>query len=134
MYTLKHSNLVDTLYAQTPLWGYTICTFEYQFSDAPEGRPTITMTESRLYEGETMTLKCESFVQGNPRNYTYRWKKDGNILTNVGDNTKDTLIFAMSQTDEGRYSCVANNDYGETEESAPAKLSFLAGTRPPPGM
>ncbi len=92
------------------------------------------MTESRNYEGERVTLKCDLFVHGNPRTYTYTWKKDGTTLTNVEDNTKDTLIFTMQQTDEGNYTCLVRNEYGETEESAPTKLSFLVGTRPPDGM
>ena len=92
------------------------------------------MTESRHYEGETAILKCDSFVHGKPRIYTYRWKRDGTSLTNVEDDTKNTLMLTMSQANEGLYSCVVRNDYGETEESAPTKLSFLIGTRPPDGM
>ena len=92
------------------------------------------MSESRYYEGETVTLKCDSFIHGNPTIYTYTWKRNSTILTNIADYTKDTLVFRMSQTDEAFYTCIVRNDYGETEESAPIKLSFVVGARPPEGM
>ena len=86
------------------------------------------MNENLQHEGETVTFECDAsrpFVHGNPRTYVYTWKRDGIILLNVADITKDTLEFSMSQADDGDYTCIVWNDYGETEESDPVELIFI---------
>ena len=80
-----------------------------------------------------MTFQCISFGHGNPRIYTYTWKKHGTIITNVADDRKDTLVFLMTSEAEGNYSCIAKNDYGETDESLPEQMLFKAGIPPPEG-
>ena len=107
----------------------------YQFTVGPEGTPRITLNpEIGQYEGEPVTFNCDGFQHGNPRSYTYTWKRNGVIKTDVDDNTKKTLEFFMTSEDEGNYTCMAENEYGPpTAESAAVELLLIVGI-PPPGM
>ncbi len=89
---------------------------------------------NRWYEGESVTLKCDSFIHGNPRTYIFTWKKDGVALTYNYINVRTkTIEFIMSETHEGNYTCLCGNSYGETEESSPVELQLVRGTRPVEG-
>ena len=96
----------------------------------PVGTPTIYLNpQEGQYEGSLVSLACSGFVQGNPKTYTFTWKRDGYTME-INDNSKDTLEFFMEPVDEGNYTCMAQNVYGSTEESTPVELLLLG--EPPP--
>ncbi len=114
---------------------FSACCVFYNILDGPEGKPTMKVNpeEGEQYEGKEVIFECASFIHGNPRTYTYTWKKDGSILNNVEDDTKNTLTFKMTPADAGNYSCIAGNDYGDSEESVAVQLLFNPGIPPPDG-
>ncbi len=114
-----------------PQYGNQVsASFSVDLGYGPKGKPLMIVNpEGQQYEGKEVSFHCGSFEHGKPRSYTYMWKRDGIKLPNVDDNTKDTLAFVVTPRDEGNYSCVAKNEYGETEESA--QIQLLVGNPPP---
>ncbi len=113
------------------------CSKLFPLLDGPEGNPTMSVfpTDGQQHKGEEVSFKCDKFEPGNPKTYTYTWKKDGDKLMNVKDtNEPNTLTFEMTPEDEGNYTCLVENAYGETNESAAVELRLKLGPPTSDGM
>ena len=66
--------------------------------------------------GEQVTFEC--CAKGIPKNITFMWKKDGQVI--VGEVDSTYTIRSVSILDSGRYECIPFNSYGYHNSSTMA--------------
>ena len=91
----------------------------------PSGTPTI-ITNDHFQENKVdLTCIIKPADNGNPPEYIYTWKQNGGYK-------EETTINTLTVTDDGNYTCLARNEYGQTSESASVEI-LLAGPAPSEG-
>lgn len=94
---------------------FLLCQFFFIFSDAPQ-QTSVNPTEIYGIIGETKSLTCEAKCQPAP---TFKWTINNfetfeNIY--IRDYTSTLKVKIDSENDFQTYTCLASNDYGESEQ------------------
>jgi hypothetical protein len=88
-------------------FGGTLAGIPVVISDTPP-EITIQPEDQEVKEGDTVTFKVTAVGDS----LTYQWKKNGQSIQNA---TKPELVITgAKKSDEGEYSVVVKNEYGET--------------------
>ena len=80
------------------------------------------------YENEKVVLTCNISVlnNGNSPCSTFIWTNNKDFYETFIDTSE--LTFLMKEHYQGSYRCKCENEYGMSEESAEAEISFLNST------
>ncbi|XP_023201941.1 basement membrane-specific heparan sulfate proteoglycan core protein-like [Xiphophorus maculatus] len=84
-------------------------------------KPTVILQPNRtvVYRGERVTLRCEIWGGGGTE-WTYEWKTNNG---NAEKSSNEYIINRVSDTNSGKYSCMARGDHQLTEWSDAVTLT-----------
>ena len=92
------------------------------FSDAPMGRPIISLDKPNPFVGETIVFTCHSDgVDANPTPNGSIWYKNDIEICNLSDSL--LLNITVSAEDDGNYSCQVANQFGNSSISDGVMMS-----------
>ena len=92
------------------------------FSDAPMGRPIISVDKPNPFVGETIVFTCHSDgVDANPTPNGSIWYKNDIEICNLSDSL--LLYITVSAEDDGNYSCQVANSLGSSSMSDSVMMS-----------
>ena len=79
----------------------------------------MSTNQSRVGPGGAATLTC-AVTRGNPVDYTYSWRLDGNTIP--GETSTTLSLSAFSLADAGTYTCLVTNEAGTGMNSSIIEL------------
>ncbi|XP_068686392.1 uncharacterized protein [Montipora foliosa] len=85
--------------------------------------------EVKVYEGESLHLKCDA--EGTP-NPIIVWRKDGDVLENTTVVKEHFILENATKADAGAYVCVASNSIGSDSYMVVVSIMLTGGPGPGP--
>ncbi|XP_065224953.1 titin-like isoform X4 [Planococcus citri] len=83
------------------------------------------LSDIKCCDGDSATFECEIHTEGDTSNVDFRWYKNGRLIPLGNDfeaiengSVAKLIIKHVYPEDEGRYSCIANNNLGNATTTA----------------
>ena len=100
------------------------CTyFFFFFSVRPQHKGNSLISNQTVVEGRNAEFYCR--LEAFPTGITYKWFKEGNLISNSGDYSIDAIsngwrltIKQAKKNSAGQYSCEGTNDLGTGERKS----------------